>query len=102
METVEILNLSVKKLRSLIRKRCYRKDFQEFQLVQVGNIEKIENNTNGEKTDPRLQDLLENYSSVFCDDSASGITPKRAGDHAIETEPDAKPPNRPLYQLSPT
>lgn len=72
-------------------------------MVHVGNTEQIkgEHVTSPNTTKPRLQRLLDSYSSVFRDNLPASLLPHRSVDHAIETEPGAKPPHRPLYQLSP-
>lgn len=57
MEAVEIANLSVKKFRSMIRKKCHRKDFKAFQIFQDGNFEKIKKTTNGERLNPAYRIL---------------------------------------------
>ncbi len=38
---------------------------------------------------------------MFREELPPGLPPKRRVDHEIETDKDAKPPHRPLYQLSP-
>ena len=51
--------------------------------------------------DPRISNLLSKFDGVFKAQLPSGLPPKRPVDHAIETDETAKPPMKPLYQLSP-
>ena len=96
---VRIHNLGVKKFRSLLRKRKNDPDFQVFGLVPCQNTEASKQ----DKRCPnkRLDDVLEKYRDVFREELPDGLPPKRAIDHEIVTDPYAKPPLRPLYQLSP-
>ena len=91
--TPTITNMGVKKFRSILRKKGNREDFQVYALV--ANAEKPA------KQNYQLDRLLKRFEGVFKDDLPEGLPPKRSVDHAIETEEEAKPPMRPLYQLSP-
>ena len=96
---VEISSIGVKKFRSLLRKKSHHPELQFFGLVSC-------NNTTATKPKKRnnyfcLSSLLEKYESVFREELPDGLSPKRTVDHEIVTDPNAKPPLRPLYQLSP-
>lgn len=45
--------------------------------------------------------LLQKYHDVFRYDLPEDLPPIREVDHKIETFPDAKPPHRSIFQLSP-
>lgn len=92
-----VSTLAAKKFRSLIRKKGSRFDFQVFHLVQ----KPPEKQHAPDCEDSELQNLLSRFENVFREDLPGGLPPKRSIDHAIEIEEGAKPPSRPLYQLSP-
>ncbi len=96
-----ILNLSVKKFRNMMKGE--RSDVNVFRLVpktkfeaKCGMPEEIPKYSN-----PGLRKMLKKYGSVFREELPSVLPPERAIDHEIEADKDAKPPHRPLYQLSP-
>ena len=91
--TPRITNMGVKKFRSILRKKENREDFQVYALV--ANAEKPA------KQNHQLDGLLKRFEGVFRDDLPEGLPPDRSVYHAIETKEGAKPPMRPLYQLSP-
>lgn len=88
--------LGVKKFRSMLRKKGNREDFQVFQVVQKPEI-----GNRAMADDAELKALLERFDGTFQDDLPGGLPPERSIDHEIEIDEDAKPPARPLYQLSP-
>lgn len=51
--------------------------------------------------DPEMMAIEKEFSSVFHDDLPDGLPPKRNIDHQIEIRVDAKPPHKPIFQLSP-
>jgi hypothetical protein len=48
-----------------------------------------------------LRDLVREFADVFPDKLPYGIPPDRGDAHAIDLEPGAKPPFRPIYHQSP-
>ncbi len=52
-------------------------------------------------SNPGLKKTLRKYDTVFRGELPPGLPPKTRVDHEIETDKDAKPPHRPLYQLLP-
>ena len=94
----KVMNLSVKKFRNILRERS--PSIHVFQLVPVKQFE-TRKGFKENYTNPGLKELLEKYNTVFQYDLPSGLPPERRIDHEIETDKDAKPPHRPLYQLSP-
>lgn len=48
-----------------------------------------------------LNNMLAKYKVIFRNELPYGLAPEIEVDHTIELEPGMKPPNRPLYQLSP-
>ena len=94
-----ISNIGVKKFRSMLRKKGSREDFQVLGLVE--NAEHLRRNEGKASHSQELDNLLYRYHGVFKEELPDGLPPVRSVDHAIETEDGAKPPMRPLYQLSP-
>ena len=99
----KVSNIGVKSFRRLLQDDRLQPGVQIFQVVQ-GSL------TNGNSNDktklmnschPRLRRILEKYQDVLQDKLPPGLPPERSVDHAIEVEDGAKPPHRPLYQLSP-
>ncbi len=50
---------------------------------------------------PGLKKVLQKFITVFREELLPGLPPERTVDHEIETDENAEPPHRPLYQLSP-
>ena len=102
-EMIAVLNLSVKKFRRTLRKKS-----NKVQIYQLVSKEALNFNAQKEKyalmgeENQNLKDILQRYKSVFRDDLPLGLPPEREIEHEIVTENGAKPPHRPLYQLSPT
>lgn len=44
---------------------------------------------------------MEKFAEIFQSKLPPGLPPEQSTDYVIETEPNAKPPNRPILQLSP-
>ncbi len=96
-----VQNLSVKKFRSIMKRKD--PDINVFQLVPEDNFEtksglRIEAE---ESSHPGLKKMLQKYRTVFREELPSGTPPRRNVDLQIQTEKNAKPPHRPLHQLSP-
>ncbi len=98
---IKILNLSVKKLRNMMKEK--HSDLDAFRLIpktkfetKCGMAEEIPKYSN-----PGLREMFKKFSSIFRDELPPGLPPERALDHENETDKDAKPPHRPLYQPSP-
>ena len=49
----------------------------------------------------QLNNLLDQYTDVLVDDLPSGVQRPPLTEHTIPLQPDAKPPFRPMYRLSP-
>lgn len=96
---VKITNMSVKKFRKILRKGPPKK-VQVYQVVIREISDDLKKVKKGVK-DHKLDLLLEKYECVFRSELPAGLPPKRSVEHAIDTEDGAKPPHRPLYQLSP-
>ena len=95
---IKVTNLSVKKFRRLLGTKSKSNDFQVFQAVQVNTINGYDGKRN---RNPKLEALLQQYHAVFKGELPKGLPPERAVGHEIEIEDGAKPPHRPLFQLSP-
>ncbi len=52
-------------------------------------------------SNPGLRIILMKFNTVFREELPLELTPERVMDHEIETDKEAKPTHRPLYQLSP-
>lgn len=102
-DKIRVYKIGVKKFRSLLRKYGQNSQFSVFTLgkshAKLSNVRA--NAFNKQHHSQQLADLLEQYNDVFRDDLSKGLPPKRLVDHRIETDPCSKPPNRPLFQLSP-
>lgn len=72
-----------------------------FGLVEASALLLNNTITNDKAVDSELEALLGRYKEVFREDLPAGLPPERDVDHAIETDREAKPPQRGLYQLSP-
>ena len=82
----------------MLRKKGSREDFQVFGLVE--NTEHLRRRGGKASHSQELDNLLNRYHGVFKEELPDGLPPVRSADQAIETEDSAKPPMRPLYQLS--
>ena len=95
---IQVTNLSVKKFRRLLRTRSKSNNFQVFQAIQLNTI----NGYNGKRNcNPKHEALLQQYYAAFKSELPKRLPSERAVDHEIEIEDGAKPPHRPLFQLSP-
>jgi hypothetical protein len=98
----KIENLHVTSFRKLLKRRKSKNDFKIYQVIDMNTMTGAESFEGvGQAKSSKMKRLLEKYKDVFRTDLPKGLPPKRSVDHAIETEPDKKPPHRPLYQLSP-
>jgi hypothetical protein len=98
-EVAKVHNTSIKSVRRELRKmQTMRNDIKSFQLIEVSNADCSQDELKVD--DARIKALMERYSDVFRTELPDGLPPKRSVDHAIETEPGAKPPHRSSYQLS--
>lgn len=95
-----VTNLSVKKFRSLCRKKKDRIEIYRVQNLQGLKFGKPRNEVT-ENRDKELQIIIEKYNSVFTEELPDGLPPNRHVDHAIELKDGSNPPYRPSYQLSP-
>lgn len=98
---IQVTNIGVKKFRSYLRRNN-----NSVQIFQVHNVENFMRYGRSETDvkgcdDKALKTLLEKYDQVFTDDLPDGMPPARSVDHEIELQPDASPPYRSSYQLSP-
>ena len=97
----EIENISIKKFRKLIG--------QKYQAAQIFHVsqrkpekeEQLSKDQILNCTDKNLRNILHKYLEVFQEELPPGLPPPREVDHEIVTDPEAKAPHRPLYQLSP-
>ena len=95
---IQVTNLSIKKFGRLLRTRSRSNDFQAFQSIQVNTIKGYIGKRN---CNPTLEAILQQYHAAFKSELPKGLPPEKAVDHEIEIEDGAKPPHRPLFQLSP-
>eukprot|EP00171_Calliarthron_tuberculosum_P008045 IDg8045t1 len=114
-DSVRVANLTVKKFRSLMRKKP-KNSYEFFSLAHISargkqiceaivqlsyeGAVKIEQLAKG---DELLKQILSKYEKVFRDDLLEGLLPCRLVDNAIPLVGDAaqRPPHRALFQLSP-
>ncbi len=95
-EGSEVSNMSIKGFRRLLRKKgtklfaCY-----------VNSVDGIKESFGKSSSDPEMNKIIGKYSDVFRSTLPSGLPPKRSVDHEIETDSNAKIPNRRLFKLSP-
>ena len=98
------MNMSVKKFRRLI---IQKRDDPSIQLFKAVPNNDLSNESDASKknllscSNENLKKVLQKFEEVFQSELPAGLPPKREVDHEIETEKDAKPPHRSLYQLSP-
>lgn len=98
--TVRVSSLGVKKFASLLRKRRNCDDLEVFSLVEASALQNNNTKTNDKTEDSELEAILGSYKEVFREDLPAGLPPQRDVDHAIKTDPEAKPAQLGLYQLS--
>lgn len=91
-------SIGVKKFRILLRKKQGKEGFEVFQVLEANNLSMA---TRGGAQNAKLEELLERYEDLFREELPAGLPRERNIDDAIEIDKDAKPPHRPLYQLSP-
>ena len=68
-----------------------------LERMQLANVE----NKSTKVLNRALDGILKDYSDVFPDDLPVGLPKQRAVDHRIETLPDAIPPSKAAYRVSP-
>lgn len=95
-ERNKVCHMSIKGFRRLLKK----KDTQ-FYVCYVNSMKTVEEPYAQPTSDPEMMRIVDDFSDVFRSNLPSGLPPKKSMDHAIETEPDAKIPNRRLFKLSP-
>lgn len=98
-EDLCVTSIGVNKSRQMLKIDDNSKGLELYQTHQNNSLY-ISKNENV-KQDSRLSALISKYQEVFRDALSIGLPPKRNVYHAIETEKDANPPHRPLFQLSP-
>ena len=98
VDEIQVTNLSVKKFRKMIRKRS--KNVEVYQMI-IREVKPDLENVKSDKSNRKLDGILQKYEEVFRSELPDGLPPKRLVDHEIEVEEGTKPPHRPLYQLSP-
>ena len=102
-EGIEVSALGIKKFRSMLKKKGGKEDFEVFQVVpkplDFANIKK--RSQGDQEIRARLEELLKDHETVFRNELPDGLPPVRSVDHEIEIDEKVRPPNRPLFQLSP-
>lgn len=93
-----IYNIGYNKIKSTLNNKSGNDYFTVFQLLEKSKVTYPEKKVMGNQ---ELDELLENYNEIFRNELPHGLPLKRGIHHAIEVQPEIKPPNRPLYQLSP-
>ena len=102
--STKIMNMSVKKFRRILNQRRYEPEIEIFKVVPNDKSSEqmdTSKNTLLNCAHQGLKLLLNKFEGVFKSELPAGLPPKREVDHEIETEKDARPPHRSLYQLSP-
>ncbi len=92
---VKVLNLNVKKFKNMVKSQALR--ITVFQLQELKPMSELRM----ESLNSLLKPILRKYDCVFRDELPPGLLPHRNFDHEIEALKNAKPPYRPLQQLSP-
>lgn len=86
-----------------LNKHCKEKDSHMFvcNVVHTTTKESLTETLNQleEKHGFQLVNMLSEYKTIF--EGTKGLPPSRQTDHEIQLTPDASPPFRPLYPLSP-
>lgn len=99
---IQVQNIGVKKFRSLLKKKWKSHDaLALYQIHQINNFTTACEKKTKSIRDPELEELVTAFKDVFRDDLPDGLPPAREIDHKIETDPEAKPPHRGIFQLSP-
>jgi hypothetical protein len=97
-----IENLNVTSFRKLLKRRTNENDFKIYHTIEMSTMTGADSlEREGQAKSPKTRRLLEKCKVIFRTDLPKRLPLTRSVDHAIETEPDKKPPHRPLYQLSP-
>lgn len=101
---VKVMNIGFKKFRKFIKEKA-RNYYEVFQIVQSNTFKVNEKKKSKSEmignSHPGLRDLLQKYEGVFQEEFPDGLPPVRSVDHSIEVDKNEKPPQRPLFQLSP-
>ena len=93
----ESQGLTEKKKRELMKSFVPKKDFLFVKEREVEILERVQPEFRG-----KLWEIVDEYCDVFPEKLPTGRHPKREIEHSIETDPEAQPPNRAPYCLSPT
>jgi hypothetical protein len=102
--STEAMNMSVNEFRRLVNQKRNDPEVQIFKAVPNYDLSDEKDASKKSLLDcshKGLRNVLQRFESVFQSELPSGLPPEREVDHEIETEKDAKPPHRSLYQLSP-
>lgn len=98
---IQIDDLSVEKLRSLISKRKQNSaDFGVFRLHTINNLDIQKNDYETGNEDVKIFALKRKSASVFRVELPSDLRPERDVNHKIEVDEDAKPPHNSIFHLS--
>ena len=97
----EIENISIKQFRKLVSKNDRATQIFHVSQVRPEKEKQLNKDQILNCTDKNIRKILHKYSEVFQEELPSGLPPPREVDHEIITDPEAKAPHRPLYQLSP-
>lgn len=94
-------NLQVKKFKSLLRKKERIYEFAVFKLNKITSLVKSNISPEIQPKEARIKKLKEDFASVFHDDLPKSLPPVQDVDYEVELQPDCKPPNWPIFLLSP-
>lgn len=92
-----ISSVRVKNFRSVLKKKG--EDVEVFQVLGVNDKKKLDR---GPEENPRLSELLANYSCIFREIFPPGFPPILPVDNVIIEDKKENSPHRGLYQISPT
>ena len=81
--------------------KLMRQTGPQVYAVILNTLETNEESFGQVSEDPKMMEVVHNYSDVFRTTLPDGLPPKRSVDHQIETHPNEKVPNRRLFKLSP-
>ncbi len=97
----EIDNITIKQFRKIASQNDHTAQIFHLSQVEPEKEKQLTKDQVLNCADNTLRHILHDYSEVFQEELPPGLPPTREVDHEIVTDPEAKPPHRPLYQLSP-
>lgn len=99
-DRLRFINISEKKIRSLVKGKAQKENLQVLQLFQLNEMN-LEKSQFVPQKNPRLKKLLSQYRSVFRDELPDSLPPLKTVCHENKARSNVNPTHRPLLQLSP-